>query len=164
MTAERAAAVNRMWRKVLREKGLPTEGTAVSEADSMWKEILKEKGLSLDQVYELIDKDIVPLKVLSRRESDEWVGQQRSILGDDGYEEMMNNKFKTYEKYMMAVDVMDKMMLKKKVGKEKEVKKIAEDQEGSVLNPCSNKKKNMEKKKNKRKHHGEDDDNHNKKK
>ncbi|GJX61903.1 hypothetical protein Tco_0294803 [Tanacetum coccineum] len=93
--------------------------------DQKWKEILKEKGLPLDQVYELLDKDTVPLKVLSRRESDEWVGQQRSILGDDGYEEMMNKKFKTYEKYMMAVDVMDKMMLKKKAGKEEEVKKIA---------------------------------------
>ncbi|GJY35068.1 hypothetical protein Tco_0420446, partial [Tanacetum coccineum] len=30
MTAERAAAVDGMWRRVLREKGLPTEGTAVA--------------------------------------------------------------------------------------------------------------------------------------
>ncbi|GJX79554.1 hypothetical protein Tco_0327703 [Tanacetum coccineum] len=65
MTTTRAAAIDRMWRRVLREKGLSTEGA---------------------------DKDIVPLKVMSKRESDEWVGQQRRILGDYGYEEMMNKK------------------------------------------------------------------------
>ena len=187
------AAVENMWRRVLTEYGLPSDGAAVAETDCMWKEMLMEEGLPLDQVYQRLDKGIVPLRIPSIREDEKWVYDQKRKLGDAVYKEMMRKRGERFYKYAVTRDEMKKKL--KKAGKE--MKLLVEQEALGVFfdnnkkkkkssewftrynKAAAKKRKNLEedqealglsfdkkkkkKKNNKRKHHG-DDENHKKKK
>ena len=127
------AAVD-MWKAVLMEYGLPAEGGLVAEADCMWTEILKEKGLPMDTLFR---RPRVPLRLKSRIEEEVWVGRQRKLLGDVGYEEMNAKKAECFKKLTRAEyemkNILEKAAKKKKKMLKKAGKNLEDDQEALGL-------------------------------